>query len=322
MILLHVSGKTEIILLLSLNLLFILDLKAQNLPKEYVEYVKKADSLYNLKNYKASADYYSRAFAANNNKGLYLDRYNGACSWSLSNNKDSAFFNLYRIAETGNYSNYNQITSDQDLISLHADPRWDILIKMVQKNKEKAELNLNRSLVRELDDIFQKDQKYRNSINELIKIGGDNTAQIQILNDSMRINDNINVKKVIAILDQYGWVGDDVVGEQGSLTIFLVIQHADIKIQEKYLPLMDKAVKDGKASAANLALLQDRVALTNGKEQIFGTQVIRDPKTGIYTVAPIYDEINVDKRRDSVGLESLASYLKRYGIDYMPSKKK
>jgi hypothetical protein len=332
MIHLHALGKIKkkkIIFLcreLLLSVVFPLtissNLMGQTPPKEYFDNIKKADSLYENKDFKTSADYYSKAFAINNGKGLYADRYNAACSWSLCNNKDSAFFNLYRIAEKGNYSDYKHITSDQDLTNLHGDSRWATLINMIQKNKEKSELNLNKALVAELDTIFSNDQKYRLLINDLIKKGGSSTPLIKKLTDSMRLNDSTNLNKVTSLLDQYGWLGTDVIGTQGNLTIFLVIQHADIKTQEKYLPLMEKAVKEGKASATNLAFLQDRVALAKGEKQLFGSQVIRDPKTGTYTVAPIFDEINVDKRRQTVGLESLETYLKRYGINYtLPQNK-
>ena len=37
---------------------------------------------------------------------------------------------------------------------------------------------------------------------------------------------------------------------------------------------------------------------------------------------PIEDEENVDARRASVGLEPLAEYLKRFGLEYKPLKKK
>jgi hypothetical protein len=62
-------------------------------------------------------------------------------------------------------------------------------------------------------------------------------------------------------LDKYGWLGADVVGGQGNSTLFLVIQHSDQATQEKYLPMMREAVKNGKAQGSSLALLEDRAAL-------------------------------------------------------------
>src|SRR5690242_3866890 len=107
--------------------------------KEYAIFVKKADSLYTIKEFKRSASTYSMAFKANGWKGLPNDRYNAACSWALSGNSDSSFFQLERIVLKSNYSNYKHVSSDPDLNSLHSDKRWEGLLNLVKQNKERAE---------------------------------------------------------------------------------------------------------------------------------------------------------------------------------------
>jgi len=133
--------------------------------------------------------------------------------------------------------------------------------------------------------------------------------------------DSVNLVKVKAILDKHGWLGPDVIGNSGSLTLFLVIQHADKQTQEKYLPAMREAASNGKAAPANLALLEDRVALEEGKKQIYGSQIGRDEKTGKFYIRPIEDEINVDTRRAAVGLPPLKDYVKQWGIIYVKPEK-
>jgi hypothetical protein len=117
-------------------------------------------------------------------------------------------------------------------------------------------------------------------------------------------------------LDKDGWLGPNEVGTLGNITIFLVIQHADQKTQEKYLPMMQDAVKNGKAYGSQLALLEDRVALRQGRKQIYGSQINRDSQTGKYFIEPIEDEVNVNKRRVAVGLEPLEDYVRQWNIDY------
>ena len=134
--------------------------------------------------------------------------------------------------------------------------------------------------------------------------------------------DSLNLIEVKAILDKYGWVGPDVVGGQGSVTLFLVIQHADQATQEKYLPMMREAVKNGKAQSGSLALLEDRVALRQGKRQIYGSQIGRDPETQVYYVSPLEDPENVDKRRADVGLPPLAEYVKNWQMKWDPEQYK
>ncbi|MFN8254817.1 MAG: DUF6624 domain-containing protein [Bacteroidales bacterium] len=52
------------------------------------------------------------------------------------------------------------------------------------------------------------------------------------------------------------------------------------------------------------------------KKQLYGTQLMKNNKTGKYEVCPIKDEINVDKRRAEVGLGPLKDYLIMMGIEY------
>lgn len=146
--------------------------------EEYFVLVKKADSLYKLKDFSSSASMYTSAFKANNWKGLSNDRYNAACSWALTNNPDSSFFHLYRIATKGNYSDYHHIIGDKDLFSLHGDKRWLPLLDLIKVNKEKEEANYNKPLIQELDSIFKSDQKYRKMLQGVESQYGFNSKQM------------------------------------------------------------------------------------------------------------------------------------------------
>lgn len=283
---------------------------AQNIPQqEYFNLVRIADSLYNAKDYKNSANTYSAAFKTYGWKGLPNDRYNAACSWALAAIPDSAFFQLNRIVTKSNYTNYEHITTDTDLNSLHNDKRWQPILEIVKQNKDKVEANLNKPLVAQLDSIYIEDQTYRQQINAIEKKYGWESKEMKELWKIINEKDSINLIKIKYILEKYGWLGADVVDIQGNSTLFLVIQHADQATQEKYLPMMREAVKNGKAQASDLALLEDRVAIGQGKRQIYGSQIGRDAKTQTYHVRPLEDPDNVDKRRAEVGLQPMANYV-------------
>ncbi len=79
---------------------------------------------------------------------------------------------------------------------------------------------------------------------------------------------------------------------------------------------MREAVANKKALAYNLALLEDRVALTEGKKQTYGSQVKINKETGEPELLPLVDPDNVDKRRALVGLGPLADYLREFGIEW------
>jgi hypothetical protein len=305
--------KTILILTLVLKTLFTF---GQNIPKEYHDLIKIAESLYVAKDFKNSADKYSNAFKINGWKGLPNDRYNAACSWALAAVPDSAFFNLDRIATKSNYTNYAHITTDPDLNSLHSDNRWAPLLEKIKQNKDKAEANLNKPLAATLDSIYIGDQKYRQEVDGINKTYGWESKEMKELWKIINRNDSINLERVKGILDKYGWLGTDVVGAQGNAALFLVIQHSDQATQERYLPMMREAVKNGKAPGSSLALLEDRVALGQGRRQTYGSQIGRDPETQLYYVLPLEDPDNVDKRRMEVGLPPIAEYVSHWQIKW------
>jgi hypothetical protein len=107
-------------------------------------------------------------------------------------------------------------------------------------------------------------------------------------------------------------LGISEIGNQCSSALYRVIQHSDLNTQEKYLPLIREAVKNKEAKPRDLATLEDRVALRQGKKQIYGTQVGQDKNSLKYYVSPLADPDNVDKRRAEVGLEPLSMVLESY----------
>ncbi len=101
------------------------------------------------------------------------------------------------------------------------------------------------------------------------------------------------------------------------MTLFLIIQHADLATQEKYLPMITEAVKIGKANPGDLALLEDRIAIRQGKMQIYGIQIGRDPEDPeLYYILPLQDPDNVDKRRTEVGLQPISEYVHQWQIKW------
>ncbi len=282
--------------------------------QKYLELVQDAMKFYQSKEFFKAGQKFSEAFVANGNKGAFNDRYNAACSWSLANVADSAFVQLYIITDRFNYYSLSQITQDTDFNNIHADKRWDEIITIVKSNKEKKEINYDKPIVAILDTVFREDQQYRQQLSSVADKHGWDSPEIDSLWKIINEKDSINLNKVKKILDEKGWLGSDVIGGTGNETLFLVIQHSDQVTQEKYLPMMKDAVKMGNADPSSLALLEDRIALGQGKRQIYGSQIQRDEVTGIFYVLPLEDPINVDKRRETVGLGSLQDYVSNWGI--------
>ncbi|QHI36626.1 hypothetical protein IMCC3317_19890 [Kordia antarctica] len=130
-------------------------------------------------------------------------------------------------------------------------------------------------------------------------------------------NHDINEKKVIAILNTYGWPTKEMIGERGNLTLCNVIQHAENETRIKYLPMMRQAVKDKKLEPRFLARAVDRIATETGDLQIYGGQMKYYPETKSFNVWPVFDPANIDKRRAKIGLEPIAEFLKnRFNFEW------
>lgn len=168
----------------------------------------------------------------------------------------------------------------------------------------------------QLEIVFRADQQYRQPLEATAKKYGWHSKKVDSLYAGMSFQDSIDLGIVTHILDTYGWVGTDSIGPEGSTTLWTVIQHSDLDVQQKYLPLMRTAVQQGRAHANELAYLEDRVALEEGRKQSYGTQFQINKKTHKYTVAPIEDEPNVNRRRAAIGLEPLEDYAREAGIVY------
>ena len=257
------TKMTKILLALSLCFMTGFASFAQQNMDEYMAFVKVADSLYNVKKYKESASAYQKAFDANDGKGYPPHRYNAACSFAQAGDTKKAFYHLFYSAEHPRikYQNYDHIIKDSDLLSLHKKKKWDKLIKIVKANKEEAEKDLDRPLMARLGAIYTEDQKYRQQLDDIEAEHGRDSKEIKEHWKIINEKDSLNLIEISQILDERGWLGENVVGYQGNSTLFLVIQHADTETQIKYLPMMREAVKEGNARGSSLALLEDRVAL-------------------------------------------------------------
>lgn len=289
----------------------------------YKACIQKADQMYDSKEYHQSAEQYKAAFDALEGKARPSDRYNAACTYALDNNVELAFYHLFRLVDgKPKYKNYAHITTDTDLTLLHKDKRWKELISKVKTNKEVAEKDFDKPLVAQLERIHEEDQKYRLQLREIREKYG---RQSEEENDQWQIihkKDAENLKQVKAILDEKGWLGPKIVGDQGSYTLFLVIQHADLDTQIEYLPMIREAVKDKKLQGRSLAMLEDRVNIRQGNRQIYGSQITRDSETGEYYVLPLIDPEHVNERREKVGLGTLDDYVSHYNFTWNVEKHK
>ena len=111
------------------------------------------------------------------------------------------------------------------------------------------------------------------------------------------------------VLDEVGWPGKSMVGEEAAHATWLLAQHADkdLPFQRRCLALLMQAAAEGEASPSDAARLTDRVRLAEGKSQVYGTQMVA--RHGRYEAPRLGDPNRVDERRAAMGLEPLADQI-------------
>lgn len=279
--------------------------------QNYAKLIKKADSCYTAKNYTLSRDYYAKAFKAQ--PEYKRNYYNAACAASLAGDKKNAIKWLEITIQHG-FDNINHIKTDTDFDNIRKEKKFITITEALQKRIALEEANYDIPLQQELLAISKDDQGIRHDYIAAQKKYGSESKEVDSLGRIMGLKDSLNQLKIVKILDEKGWVGKNKVGSLANQAIYLVIQHADLKTQQKYLPMMREAVKKGNAASGSLAFLEDRVAFREGRKQIYGTQVGTHPVTKKKYVLPLEDPDHVDERRLEAGLGTLAEYVGYWDI--------
>jgi hypothetical protein len=195
-----------------------------------------------------------------------------------------------------------------------------ITISCTNKNNSKettTSIDRTENFIAVLDTIWEREQTPIRFRDSLITIYGAESKEAEVYQKEYRKNHSLNIKKIKRILDKYDWPELAQIGEQGNRTICNVLQHADQETREHYIPLMKQAVLDKKLEASYLVRAEDRIATDKGELQIYGGQMKYYPETKSFNVWPVYDPVNIDKRRAEIGLIPIAEHLKnRFDFDW------
>lgn len=149
-----------------------------------------------------------------------------------------------------------------------------------------------------LDTIYEIDQGMRQNGNSI-----DKAVEHQILN------------KAISIIENCGMPTLNNVNEHQMTGLWLVFQHTHHNIRKKYFPLFVESAEKGDLKMSQIALMEDRILMTEGKPQKYGSQVRAGCKTD-WELYNLEDPETVDKRRLRMGMKPLKDYLINFGIDF------
>jgi hypothetical protein len=302
--------------LLMLSMFFMGNIAAFAQPNDVNIY--KADSVAKAGDLSLGILLYKKLFASERGVFDKDDYYNAACVAAKANNVDLAFTWLNKSL-TLSFTDIKVLSTDDDLKSLHVDKRWDKFLKEVTRRKADREDQYNSKVENELAEIYKADQDIRKLyLASLRQIPKDSLKTDSLGKAMMRI-DSGNAIAVSKVLENINLNQLLTLSDNSITTIFAVVQHSNASYQEKYFPFIEQAFKNGQIKKQLYVLLLDRMAMYKGNEQLYGTQIITTT-AGYSFVSPVADPINLDKRRQEMGMPKMQNYLNRYNLQWSPQE--
>lgn len=208
------------------------------------------------------------------------------------------------------------VLNDSDFRFMREDSlKWIRFTARYQKLKNKYEKHFNNSIGQLINEMAETDNRYRELWSKYYGIDSVSRKKSDSLGELQTKLDSANTVLLLRIIRTYGWPTFSSVGYRSARRAFYIAQHADLKTQEYVLPLLQKAVRKKEALAIDLAYLEDRVLMSQGLPQIYGTQII-ETDGNIPHLFPVKNEPGLDERRERLGIQPIALYVKQWDIKY------
>src|ERR1041384_867860 len=158
----------------------------------------------------------------------------------------------------------------------------------------KLEVELVKMAIKEnelLQEVVEKDQTKNADKEKLKKVYEDHSARL------------------CQILKTNGWPTTALVEEGGVLATFEILRNAGtFELQRDLLPVIVAAIKKDPVQKREFAALLDRLRMSAGMKQLFGTQAVS--MGGFLVLYPIENEARLDSLRAEYGLPPMDEYRK------------
>ena len=160
-------------------------------------------------------------------------------------------------------------------------------------------------------DLVKIAEKQRDLLQEVVS--HDQTKQ----SDSNKLHKlyKSDIAKLCQILKTKGWPTSAAVDRIGVAATFYILKNgATFELQRDLLPVISTAVKKDPAQKPEFADLFDRLRVSAGMKQVFGTQAVS--MGGFLVLYPIADEKHVDDRRAEFGLSPMETNIRNLERTY------
>lgn len=158
------------------------------------------------------------------------------------------------------------------------------------------------------DELVKLHARATKHFGDALTVGPENT-------NGLRKFRGENTKHLCRILKSFDWPGKALAGLEGQAAAFFLLKNSSsVELQKALLPLIISLTLRGEIDRPSLAGYVDRLRLSLGMKQLYGTDVtIRD---GFLVLSPMESANTIDARRSEFNLSPLAQYLQSLEIRY------
>ena len=165
-----------------------------------------------------------------------------------------------------------------------------------------ANVSLNKKLRDELMKLRYKDEEALHAY--MTQLPQDEKAKLKLGQAREKTS-----ARLCEILKQFGWPTTKLADAEGAAAaLFLLQNSSSYRTQRDLLPVIVAAVKKNQIDRPHFAAFFDRLRVSAGMNQLFGTQV--SIVKGFLVLVPIENEAQVDARRKEFNLPPLEEYLR------------
>ncbi|WP_377487353.1 hypothetical protein [Pontibacter toksunensis] len=281
--------------------------------KVYHPVINQAELKIVEENYAEALTAYKEAFAAVPSP-FARDYYNAAVSAVRLKDEEQAFEYLEKLVLKGVSLPY--LERQEAFDSLERTREWKKFVKRYPKQREKYEQGINAPLRADLDELYARDQYFRQAE------GG-----LRVHGDTIRKIEADNITNLLNWINDYGYPGEALIGVADTLEElprFSIVIQRQTAARKGYdfKSILAKAVKEGRMAPQPAAYLLDQQAGKNlYNSKVFAKISCKRCKEKDKN----YDKIQslllekmseadvevTNKRREQLGLESLQDYRKK-----------
>lgn len=165
--------------------------------------------------------------------------------------------------------------------------------------------------------VHDRDQAVREEVVRLSQQTPPDVDSLMAAYTRMQAVDAENQRVVAGLLERGGW--PEGISDEASETIWLVIDHADLEMQQRWMPLIEEQMEAGRVSRSSYATLLDRMLMRGKRPQRYGTQTVSFTRMVEGDSArmerqcwlwPVEEPARLDSLREAMELMPIGEYLR------------